>query len=316
MFAVFSIFEFFPMIALTGATGFIGSYIADRLSFPQKRLTRNASLCLPSTMSCQGIHGDLHDIHTIKRLIQEAPTLIHLACTTNPRSSNQNIVEDIKQNLISTLQLFETFALTHPGGHIIFASSGGNMYNASVKDVMLTENDIPFPRSSYAIHKLSLEHYLRQFCERHKICATILRISNAYGSLLANKRDQGLIELAFAKLFAEEELQIIDSLDSVRDYIHLDDIAHAFQLVCQHPPSSGECRLFNISSGHGFTNDFVLNLIQKITKRTIKKHYPIKDLPSPSWSVLDSTKIQQKLGWQPTINLPEGIQKMWEQILK
>lgn len=304
------------MLAITGANGFIGSYIADKLSFPQRRLTRSADYCAHSSAQCHWIQGNLQNSDDIKKLIQEAPTLIHLACTSNPRSSNQNIRSDIEQNLLSTLQLFETFAATHPGGHIIFTSSGGNMYDARVQGVMRVENDVPQPRSSYAIHKLAIEHYLRQYCEMHKICATILRISNPYGTLLSTKRAQGLIGVAFAKLLAGEELPIFDSLETVRDYIHLEDVVTACQLVIERPPLPGECRLFNLSSGCGFTNRAVLDLIDQTTSIPLRRGHLSHQQHSPTWSVLSYAKIEQALGWRPSINLQEGIKRTWENILK
>jgi UDP-glucose 4-epimerase len=305
----------FDMIAITGARGFLGSYIADKLPFPQKRLTRSSDICPDPSEQYSWIQGDLHNIDDIKKLTHNTPILIHLACTTNPRTSNHNLVQDIEQNLISSLQLFEIFASANPGGHIIFSSTGGDMYDASIQGVVRHETDIPLPRSSYSIHKLTIEHYLRQFCENKKISATILRISNPYGILQSTKRTQGLIGVAFAKLLAKEELPILDSLDTVRDYVHLDDVVQAFRLVITHLPLYGECRLFNVSSGCGFTNASVLDLIDNTTHLKIKRHFPSYTFPSPTWSVLSYAKIKQALGWQPTINLPEGIKGIWENIL-
>ncbi len=303
------------MLALTGANGFIGSYLADQLPFPQKRLTRNHS-SLHLSPHCEWVQGDLRNITDIQNLISHTSTLIHLACTSNPRSSNENIIRDVEHNLIPTLQLFEAFASSHPEGHIIFTSSGGNMYDASLPGAVRTEDDLPCPRSSYATHKLTIEHYLRQLCEKYKVRGTILRISNPYGTLLPTKRAQGLIGVAFAKLLAGDELPIFDSLESVRDYIHLEDVSRAFQLILRKPPLQGECRLFNLSSGFGFTNAAVLDLIDKTTHLSLKRHYPSSSLPAPTWSVLSYAKIQQALGWTPSITLEDGMQRMWESILQ
>lgn len=301
------------MIAITGASGFIGSYIADKLPFPQKRMTRNIhSCCQHSNTKCNWIQGDLQNNDDIKNFVQSSPILIHLACTSNPRTSNLNIINDIEHNLLSTIQLFETFASNNPNGHIIFSSTGGNMYDASIQNVVRTENDIPCPRSSYAINKLAIEHYLRQICEMKGMKGTILRISNPYGVLLSTKRVQGLIGVAFSKALIGEELPIIDSLETVRDYIHLKDVARAFELVLQSPPSIGECRLFNLSSGCGFSNASILDIIEKTTQIKIKKNYSLKELPIPTWSVISSIKIQQALGWRPIISLPQGIEEIWK----
>lgn len=298
-------------IAITGASGFVGSYVAERLSFPQRRLSRKAQANPATAVQCEWISGDLRNNGDIQALVHEAPVLVHLACSSNPRTSNQNVTHDLDQNLIPSLRLFEAFVKANPGGHIIFASSGGNMYDATSQAIR-TETDIPHPRSGYAVHKLAIENYLRLFCELYKVSATILRISNPYGTLLSPKRGNGLIGVAFAKLLASEELHVIDSLASVRDYLHLEDVAKAFCLVIENPPPAGECRLYNVSSGIGFTNAAVLGMVEKAAGKSIKKHYPLPMLPAPTWSVLSSAKIERELGWQPTIGLEDGIKNMWE----
>lgn len=60
------------------------------------------------------------------------------------------------------MQLFETFAKENPRGHIVFASTGGNMYQADL-NVSASEQDIPHPWSSYSINKLAAENYLKLF---------------------------------------------------------------------------------------------------------------------------------------------------------
>src|SRR4051794_29966340 len=103
------------MLAITGGTGFIGGYISRALSFPQKQLVRSApSSPLPR---CKYIIGDLSRPADREQLVADSSTLVHFACTTNPRSSNENLVADMEQNLISSVHLFEAFAKASPEGH-------------------------------------------------------------------------------------------------------------------------------------------------------------------------------------------------------
>jgi len=299
------------IIGITGASGFLGGYLCDRLPFPQKRLSRQQQTAC--SFDSQWCLGDIENTADIQRFIQDIPTLIHLACQGYPQRSNHAFIHAIQHNLLPSAQLFEAFARANANGHLIFSSTGGNMYDASQPAQIQTEDSLPCPQSSYSIHKLAEEHYLRLLCKKYGIRATILRISNPYGILLPKDRGQGIIGVALNNILSGEPLPIFDSLQSVRDYIHLDDVTHAFRLVLENPPESGECRLFHVSSGIGYSLEHVLELLEQKAQCPLKRAlHP--SLPSPSYSVLSYQKIQTALGWSPQINLELGIEQMIQQI--
>lgn len=293
------------MIAITGSTGFIGSYVSNALPFPQKRLIRHPS----STHSFIPIQGDLNNHSDLENLVEDTQTLIHLAWINNPWTANRDKNHDIAHNLIATVQLFEIFAKKNPKGHIIFASSGGNMYQGD-NQIPFTELEAPKPWSSYSINKLAAEHYLRLFCAQYGVKGTIMRISNPYGILLPSTRTNGLIGVIFTKLIHHEPLNVIDSFQSVRDYLHLEDLTQAMHLILKNPPLEGECRTFNISSGKGYSLQEILDRIEIITDKKIVKNL-MNAQCSPTWSVLSSQSIKSKLNWEPTISLQEGLERMW-----
>ena len=305
------------MLVITGSTGFIGRSISPHLPFPQRRLvSKKPAEAVPSNL-CTYLLGDLKNPPEVDLFTEKASTLVHLASRNNPRNSNHRIQEHINQDLLSTLHLFETFAKKNPDGHIIFASTGGNMYHTGLPYIPRTEKDIPMPASAYGIQKLAAEHYLRLMCDLYSVKATVLRISNPYGTLLSTTRAHGLIGVAFSKILADEVLPIIDPLESVRDYLHLNDLIEAFCLTIKHPPATGEFRLFNVSSGIGHSLDQVLCTMEKLTRYSIKREYQSTSRPSPSlnsWSVLSYQHFYECLGWCPKIELAEGLTKMWKDI--
>lgn len=297
------------MIAITGSTGFIGAQIYPSIDLPKKCLVRQPNPAFPSQ---EQFKGDLLNSLDREAFVKDSDTLIHLAWVNNPWTSNDNVVSDVTQNLLPSIALFESFAKTNPDGHIIFSSSGGNMYKKN-SSIPHRESDLPAPWTSYSINKLAAENYLKLFCRKYGIRATVLRISNPYGILLPSHRSNGLIGVVFSKLLQNETLNIIDSLHSVRDYIHLNDLTRAIQLVIQSPPKKGHVDIYNVSTGHGSSLKEILNHVEAITKKKISTHFVNTDC-EPTYSILSSELIHKKLGWLPKINLEEGLSKMWMSI--
>lgn len=266
-----------------------------------------------STKDCTWLMGDLRSRSDTERLVQDASTLIHLACSTNPRTSDLNPIGDIQDNLLTTMQLLDTYVQANPKGHVIISSSA-NIYGRMEPNAPHTESQILNPKSSYGIHKLALEHYLRLFCETRGLRGTVFRFSNPYGTLLSTSRTQGLIGLAFAKLLENEPLLIIDSPASIRDFIHLEDIVRAFEMALHSPPNAGECRIFNVGSAIGHSISEALDLVEKTSNKRLQRQYlPSADL-LPTGNILSFDKIKRSLGWRPTISLEEGMRKLWGQI--
>lgn len=313
------------MLAITGCTSFIGRALTGSLPFPQRRLVRPGSIQrYQDFFSQQESHssqteiflGDLQNSQEMQTFVSGAKVLIHLACQNNPRTSPESIESEWNHHFVPSAALFEAFASRCPGGHIVFASTGGNMYADIPPYVPRKEEDLAQPRSLYAVEKLALEHSLRLLCDQFGIRATVLRISNPYGMALSSKRSQGFIGVAISCLQANETLNIIDPWETVRDYLHLEDLKKAFQVVIQKPPKIGEYRLFNVSAGVGYSLRQILEKLEEISGKTVQKHYRPKNAQFASWSVLSPEKIGNVLGWKPEISIEQGIEEMCNRCLE
>lgn len=305
-------------IAFTGATGFIGRFIADALPLPQIRLVRSSSLNNYNSMfpnpppHTEVFIGNLQHHKDIQQFVANADILVHLACNNHPRSPKDTITNEWLNHFIPTATLFEIFASIRPHGHIIFASTGGNMYSDTLPLIPRTEEDVPHPRSFYALEKLSAEHSLRLLCQQYGISATTLRISNPYGTLLSSTRLHGLIGVAISCLLSGDTLKIIEPWETTRDYLHLEDLKTAFQAVINHPPKKGEFRLLNVSSGEGHSIKQVIEKLEKISGKSIQTQVEVPNkMTSPSWSVLSNKKIEESLNWKPTISFDQGLNSVY-----
>ena len=151
-------------------------------------------------------------------------------------------------SLIPTLQLLEAVRAAGTRPHVIYASSGGAVYGRTPGPAPrpFRESDPCMPITAYGIQKLTCEHYLRMAAEEGWLTASVLRISNPYGTLLSPARRQGLIGIVFHQLTNARPIQVFGNPDNVRDYIHLEDMADAFRRVLS---PLEPYAVFNIGSG-------------------------------------------------------------------
>ncbi len=307
-------------IGITGATGFLGSYLLKYLMNLEKyelyALSRTiSSEKIKNFNSVVWIEGDLSSNQICTDFVKNLDLIIHLAHTNTPLTSNRDISSDTLLNLVPTLNLLQAVRDYGAAPHIIYASSGGAIYKPSLNCQSFKESDPCEPSSSYGIQKLTVENYLRLSAEQNWLTATCLRIGNPYGVLLPSERMQGLIGVALNKTLNRQPVKIYGDPNNVRDYIHLEDMCRMFELVI-HQQSSFE--VYNVGSGTGYSVNQILDLIEKFTGiLMIKEIWQANQTNNqlPSWAVLDIKKSYENLAWEPLIKLEQGLKLLCEQTL-
>lgn len=306
------------MVLMTGGTGLIGRHLrrhmAGQADLRLRCLVRPAKgrTLIPET----DVPGNLADPEDARRFVEQGSTLVHLACTTNPRTSNADIRSDLEQNLLTSVFLFEEFLKGNPGAHVIFASTGGDMYSYDPPYVPRRETDAAMPHSSYSIHKLAIEHYLSLLCAMHGGRGTVLRISNPYGERVSEERGHGLVGVALSKVLLGHELQVVEPINSVRDYLHLDDLASAFDAVRRDPPAPGNCELYNVGSGTGHSIGDVIAIVEAITLRPLSWRSVVRPGQRATWNILDYGKFAARYGWSARVSFEEGVQRLWSDLMR
>lgn len=303
-------------LLLTGGTGFIGAYLsrhfAGQESIRLRRLVRRRDGRLLDPVT--DVPGTLERVEDVRRFVATGDCLIHLACTTNTRTSNADIRADLEQNLLPSVLLFEEFLRRKSGGHVIFASTGGDMYSYDLPYVPRRETDPPMPHSSYSIHKLAVENYLSLLCAMHGGRGTVLRIGNPYGERVSEGRSQGLVGIALLKALLGHELQVFEPINSVRDYLHLDDLGRAFDAAMSDSPQPGACEIYNVGSGVGHSIGDVIATVEKATSRTLSWRSVVPAGRSATWNVLDIGRFRNRFGWAPEISFEDGVRRLWREI--
>jgi len=188
---------------------------------------------------------------------------------------------------------------------VLFPSSGGTVYGIP-QYTPITEEHPTNPISSYGITKLAIEKYLALFHRLYGLDYGILRISNAYGERQPLKNAQGLIPTIIHQALTRQPLHIWGDGSVVRDYVHASDIAKAFLKVLDY---KGEAKIFNISSGTGYTVNQVIEMVQALMAGYPEVVYDPADAYDVPVNILDNSRAKQMLDWSPTVQLEEGLRR-------
>jgi UDP-glucose 4-epimerase len=299
---------------IAGSRGFIGSYLSRYIAAKDcgtalRLLARNSAE--PQGPACgEVIHGDLLSRSDCERFAEGLHVIYYLAHNNSPVDSDSDLPGDALANLVPLLNLLQTIQRLGTKPHIVYFSSGGAIYAPKSDRIPYRETDRCGPLSSYGIQKLAAEEYLRLAAHKGYLTATVLRVGNAYGTLLSQFRMQGLIGVAINCVLLGQPVKIFGDPNNVRDYIHLEDVSEI--AVCASVPRQA-FSILNVGSGLGHSVLDIIRLIEERLGRPIEIH---GDHNSGSWLtdwvVLDNTKARNEFGWSPAVDLRSGIHGMFE----
>lgn len=305
-------------VAITGGSGFLGSYLSHYLAarglYSLRMISRSAHDRGTGTgQRIQWLQGDLNSRADCERFIEGADIIIHLAHTNTPLSSHRDLPADANLNLIPTLNLIEAIRHAKRRPHVVFASSGGAVYGPTAAGVLLKEDTPCAPISSYGIQKLCAEHYLRVAAHEGWLTAVTTRIANPYGALLPSERKQGFIGVVAQRIKERTPVDLFSASSTVRDYIHLDDMCRGVEAAFAHTEGFD---IINIGSGVGHSLEQVLGIMESVSGPIQRRVISAAGAGSlPDWNVLDITKAKEVLGWSPEISLESGLHSFLNTVL-
>lgn len=298
------------LTGITGSSGFIGSYLTRWLiasgGASLRLLVRNTVNAGPEGAEiCQ---GDLQSRADCERFVEGLGVIYYLAHENTPVNSDLDQANDVRVNLEPLLNLLHAVERAGTRPQIVYFSSGGAVYAGKQDRIHYRETDPCSPFSSYGILKLAAEQYLRLAADRGYLTATILRVGNAYGTLLPRHRMQGLIGVALNNVLNGIPVRVFGDLGNVRDYVHLDDICAMADRVSV---PRRKFDVFNVGSGLGYSVAEILQVIQDCHGGTIELEInQSQGKWLTDWVVLDIAKARREWGWQPAVDLTSGIGAM------
>ena len=308
-------------VGITGASGLIGRHVVSHFldHAPNVSLRCLARKIPPHTADDRlvWLPGDLISKVETGEFVDGLDVVIHLAQAGGPARSDRDWAGDHAANGQITLNLLQALRdRDGPPAHFVYASSGGSVYGPW-RNQPFRESDDCLPLSPYGIQKLAAEHYLRLAVEQGWLTARVLRIGNAYGAILPPEQLQGVIGVSVKRVHQGLPVRLLGSAETVRDYVHLDDLAFAFALAAGTQINTGASpawSVLNVGSGEGVSTQHIFDLIGEISGRPVaveQADYGMQAFALTPHVVLNVAKAGCELAWRPAVPLRDGIARLW-----
>lgn len=305
---------------VTGAAGFIGSHLTQRLMsdghdvvgvdnlsdfYDPLLKERNLSELVGNGFTL--VRADLTR-SDLSSVLDGADVVYHLAGQPGVRASWGESFDDyVNANVIATQRLLEE-ALRVRDIRIVYASSSSVYGDA--ESYPTNESALPRPRSPYGVTKLAAEHLCRLYAANFGLETVSLRFFTVYGP--RQRPDMAFGRFLRATL-EDTEIVVYGSGEQVRDFTYVGDIVDALAAVGSGALTPGT--VYNVSGGGSHSINEVLELIADVTDRTPRVRYADVARGDVSRTSADFTSISTQFGWMPRIGLREGLTRHWEWVL-
>lgn len=296
--------------SILGGGGFMGSHLCDALLkeghavrlFDRPNLKHFRAFHISEPV--EWLEGDFNNAEDLATAVEGCDIIFHLISTTLPRSSNENPAYDVETNVGSTIHLLD-LACRNRVKKVIFASSGGTVYGMP-QNIPISESHPTEPTCSYGICKLAIEKYLHLYHLLHGLDYCALRLSNPFGERQRVSTAQGAVSVFLHKALHDEPIEIWGDGSVIRDYFHVSDAVAAFLKAITY---SGTNRIFNIGAGEERSLNDILASIEALLGRPVARAYlPRRAFDVPA-NVLDISRAQEMLEWQPATSFREGLSR-------
>lgn len=312
-------------VLVTGINGFIGSHLAEELiqkgyevyglvKYVVGRDLKPIEKLLGDVVL---LTADIVDFNSVSKILKEVMPdyIIHLAALSPVRFSFEIPFEFQNANYIGTLNIAHGMLnLPDADSRRLIVASTAEVYGIQPENKPFTE-DLPLkPSSPYSVSKAAMDMYIRMMVNSFNLNATIMRCTNTYG----RRYSKGFIVEYIVTEMLKGNTIYIGAPNSIRDYMYITDHTSAY-IAAMDEKARGE--VLNAATGIGTNNKDLAFMIaekigfdkNKIVLGSYPPGYPHRPLASDQpYLVLDATKIQNKLGWKPAVNLDKGLEKVVE----
>jgi UDP-glucose 4-epimerase len=297
---------------VTGAAGFIGSTLVDRLLadghsvFGVDDLSSGRSENLGQAERYDGFEfakADIVDADLIGLLADAKPEVVfHLAAQISVTRSVDEPQFDSTVNVVGTVRLAE--AARRAGVRkVVHTSSGGSIYG--IPPAYPTNEQVPVnPASPYAASKVAGEVYLNMFRNLYGLQCSHIAPGNVFGPRQDPHGEAGVVAIFSRALLSGKPTKIFGDGTDTRDYVFVDDVVDAFVKASG---AHGDGQRFNIATGTETSTRQLHTLIAKAAGAPDDPEFHPPRLGDLKRSCLDINLAADVLGWRPQFEIEAGV---------
>ncbi len=316
-------------ILVTGGAGFIGSHLVRLLvnNYPGYHIYNMDVLTYAGNLenlkdiqdkeNYTFIKCDICDIESVKQVFEEynISSVIHLAAESHVDRSIEDPFSFAKTNVMGTLSLLQAAKAYWNGnfeGKLFYHVSTDEVYGSLDDEGFFTETTKYDPHSPYSASKASSDHFVRAFADTYNLPVVISNCSNNYGSYQFPEK---LIPLFINNIIHKKPLPVYGKGENIRDWLFVNDHARAIDVIF-HKGKLGET--YNIGGFNEWKNIDLIKVIIKTVDRLLGREEGASDKLITYVTdraghdlryAIDSTKLKNELGWEPSLQFEEGIEK-------
>ena len=304
---------------VTGAAGFIGSTLVDRLLEEGHQVTGvdNLSAGSPAAnlesahrhnrpgrftfVAADVRHPELSDI-----VAGANPDVVfHLAAQVDVRKSVNDPQHDARNNVLGTINLLEATRRAEVP-RIVYAASGGSRYGAPAT-MPATEDTAVDPLCPYAVSKVAGEFYMRAYAGMYGLAPICLALANVYGPRQDPQGEAGVVTIFGSAMISGRPTTIYGDGSAIRDYVYVDDVVTAFLCAADAPVTT--TGTFNIGTGVQTTVTELHQLVAEAVGVSRPPDHAEARTGEVHATAVDPTRAGRELGWKPETDITEGIKR-------
>lgn len=320
-------------ILITGGAGFIGSHVVRRFvnNYPDYRIINGDKLTYAGNLANLEdiensdnyvfVKADICNFDHMQEIFDEynIDNVIHLAAESHVDRSIKDPFAFAQTNVMGTLNLLEAAKRqwvknndTNNRKNIFYHISTDEVYgDLDFDDSLFTEETHYDPHSPYSASKASSDHFVRAYYDTHKLPVIISNCSNNYGS---HQFPEKLIPLFINNIRHNRQLPVYGKGENVRDWLWVNDHARAIDVIFH----NGRIReTYNIGGFNEWKNIDLIKVIIKTVDRLLGRKdgeseklitYVTDRAGHDLRYAIDSSKLKNELGWEPSLQFEEGIE--------
>ena len=316
-------------ILVTGGAGFIGSHLVRLLvnKYPNYNIVNMDVLTYAGNLeNLKDIEGkenytfvkcDICDLKKVTEVFREynIDSVIHLAAESHVDRSIEDPFSFAQTNVMGTLSLLQAAKEYWKGNFtnkLFYHVSTDEVYGSLGEEGFFTETTSYDPHSPYSASKASSDHFVRAFADTYGLPTVISNCSNNYGSYQFPEK---LIPLFINNIVHNKPLPVYGKGENVRDWLFVNDHARAIDVIF-HNGKLGDT--YNIGGFNEWKNIDLIKVMIKTVDRLLGREdgtseklitYVTDRAGHDLRYAIDSTKLKEELGWQPSLQFEEGIEK-------